>query len=48
MNELIGRVFSFEKTVFPNQSAWDAGVRTVICEIRGTAGKLTGSVRGLG
>ena len=21
MNELIGRVFSFEKTIFPNQSA---------------------------
>jgi hypothetical protein len=37
-----------ESYVFPNQSAWDAGVRTVICEIRGTAGKLTGSVRGLG
>jgi hypothetical protein len=36
-----------ESYVFPNQSAWDAGVRTVICEIRGTAGKLTGSVRGL-
>ena len=37
-----------ESYVFPNQSAWDAGVRTVICEIRGTAGRLTGSVRGLG
>src|SRR5262249_21743813 len=34
--------------VSPNQSAWNAGVRTVVCEIRGTAGKLTGSVRGLG
>jgi hypothetical protein len=37
-----------ESYVFPNQSAWNAGVRTVICEVRGTAGKLTGSVRGLG
>jgi Septum formation len=37
-----------ESYVFPNRSAWDASVRTVICEIRGTAGRLTGSVRGLG
>jgi Septum formation len=37
-----------ESYVFPDQGAWNAGGRTVICEIRGTAGKLTGSVRGLG
>jgi hypothetical protein len=37
-----------ESYVFPDQGAWNAGERTVICEIRGTAGKLTGSVRGLG
>jgi hypothetical protein len=36
-----------ESYVFPDQGAWNAGERTVICEIRGTAGKLTGSVRGL-
>jgi hypothetical protein len=28
----------------PNPGAWAAGGRSVICEIRGTQGKLTGSV----
>jgi hypothetical protein len=37
-----------ESYVFPDQGAWNAGERTVICEIRSTAGRLTGSVRGLG
>ena len=36
-----------ESYVFPDQGAWNAGERAVICEIRSTAGKLTGSVRGL-
>jgi hypothetical protein len=31
--------------VYPNQGAWSAGGRSIICEIRGTHGKLTGSVR---
>jgi len=31
--------------VYPNPGAWAAGGRSVICEIRGTHGKLTGSVR---
>jgi hypothetical protein len=30
---------------YPNQGAWAAGEHSVICEIRGTQGKLTGSVR---
>ena len=30
---------------YPNEGAWQAGVRSVICEIRSTQGKLTGSVR---
>jgi hypothetical protein len=30
---------------YPNQGAWAAGERSVICEIGGTQGKLTGSVR---
>ncbi len=34
--------------VYPGQGAWAAGERTVVCEIRGTSGPLTGSVRGLG
>ena len=31
--------------VYPGQQAWDAGGRTVVCEVRPTSGKLTGSVR---
>jgi hypothetical protein len=31
--------------VFPGQVAWQAGTRTVICEVRPTSGQLTGSVR---
>jgi hypothetical protein len=31
--------------VFPGQVAWEAGTRTVICEVRAGSGQLTGSVR---
>jgi hypothetical protein len=31
--------------VFPGQVAWQAGTRTVICEVRAASGQLTGSVR---
>jgi putative regulator of septum formation len=34
-----------ESYAYPNQGAWAAGEHSVICEIRGTQGKLTGSVR---
>ena len=34
--------------VYPDQDAWAAGGRSVICEIRGTQGKLTGPVRASG
>ncbi len=34
-----------ESYAYPNQGAWAAGEHTVICEIRGTQGRLTGSVR---
>jgi hypothetical protein len=33
---------------YPDQVSWAAGARTVVCEIRGASGLLTGSVRGLG
>jgi hypothetical protein len=33
--------------IFPSSGAWAVGERTVICEVRGTQGKLTGSVRRL-
>jgi hypothetical protein len=32
--------------VYPDQVAWQAGTKTVICEVRATSGQLTGSVRG--
>ena len=34
-----------ESYAYPNQGAWAAGQHSVICEIRGTRGKFTGSVR---
>jgi hypothetical protein len=37
-----------ESYAYPNEGAWAAGVRSVICEIRSTQGKLTGSVRASG
>ncbi len=37
-----------ESYAYPNESSWAAGVHSVICEIRGTQGKLTGSVRASG
>jgi len=37
-----------ESYAYPNEAAWAAGVHSVICEIRGTGGKLTGSVRASG
>jgi hypothetical protein len=32
--------------VYPDSVAWQAGTRTVICEVRATQGQLTGSVQG--
>jgi hypothetical protein len=34
--------------VYPNQAAWQAGERTVVCEVRAESGQLTGSVRATG
>ena len=34
-----------ESYAYPNESSWAAGVHSVICEIRSTQGKQTGSVR---
>ncbi len=31
---------------YPDEMAWRAGIRTVVCEIRASTGQLTGSVRG--
>lgn len=37
-----------ESYAYPNEGAWAAGVHSVICEIRSTQGKLTGSLRASG
>jgi hypothetical protein len=37
-----------QEYVYPNQEAWRAGVRTVICEVSSATGPLTGSVRQAG
>jgi hypothetical protein len=47
LNPQLATTVLSESYVFPGRGAWNAGERTVICEIRSTAGKLTGSVRGL-
>jgi len=37
-----------QEFIYPNQAAWQAGERTVVCEVRATSGRLTGSVRATG
>ena len=37
-----------EQYVYPNRDAWQAGVRTVVCEVSSTTGPLSGSVRSSG
>lgn len=37
-----------ESYAYPDEGSWAAGVHWVICEIRSTQGKLTGSVRAAG
>ena len=34
-----------QEYIYPDQSAWQAGERTVVCEVRSPTGPLTGSVR---
>jgi hypothetical protein len=35
-----------QEFVYPDREAWQAGERTVVCEVRASSGQLTGSVRG--
>ena len=37
-----------QEYVYPNQAAWQAGERTVVCEVRAESGQLTGTVRATG
>jgi len=34
-----------QEFIYPNQTAWQAGERTVVCEVSSSTGQLTGSVR---
>lgn len=47
LNPQLAAAVMTESYIVPGQGAWDAGVRTVACEIRSASGRLTGSVRGL-
>jgi hypothetical protein len=48
LNPQLATVTLAQYYIYPSPGAWAVGERTVICEIRSTQGKLTGSVRGLG
>jgi Septum formation len=37
-----------QQYVYPDQDAWKAGVRTVVCEVSSASGPLSGSVRNSG
>jgi hypothetical protein len=37
-----------QEYVYPNEAAWRAGQRTVVCEVRAVSGQLSGSVRAKG
>ncbi len=37
-----------QEFVYPDHAAWEAGVRTTVCEVSSSAGTLTGSVRKTG
>ena len=37
-----------QEYVYPNKAAWQAGERTVVCEVRAVSGRLTNSVRAQG
>jgi hypothetical protein len=45
LNPNLANVGLAQEFVYPNQAAWQAGERTVVCEVSSSTGKLTGSVR---
>jgi hypothetical protein len=45
VNPQLASVDLTQKYVYPNQAAWQAGERTVVCEVGAASGQLTGSVR---
>jgi hypothetical protein len=48
LNPDLATVDLAQEFIYPNQAAWRAGERTVVCEVRATSGRLTGSVRAKG
>jgi Septum formation len=45
LNSQLATADMTQEYIYPNQAAWQAGERTVVCEVRAVSGKLTGSVR---
>ena len=48
LNPLLLNAGLTQQYVYPNQQAWKAGVRTVVCEVSSSTGPLTGSVHNNG
>ncbi len=48
LNPQLATVNLTQEYVFPNQAAWHANERTVVCEVSAASGQLTGSVRAPG
>jgi hypothetical protein len=48
LNPQLATIGLTQEYVYPNQDAWDADQRTVVCEVSSGNGKLTGSVRAKG
>ncbi len=48
LNPQLAGVALTQEYVFPNQAAWQAGERTLVCEVSAASGQLTGSVRAPG
>jgi putative regulator of septum formation len=48
LNPDLATVNLTQEFIYPNRTAWQAGERTVVCEVRSASGQLTGSVRANG
>jgi hypothetical protein len=48
LNPQLATIGLSQEYVYPNQQAWQADQRTVVCEVSSGNGKLTGSVRAKG
>ena len=48
MNPQLANAGLAQEYFYPDEKAWQAGVRTVVCEVRASNGQLTGSLRSPG